>query len=343
MSAGSKKRGMPDISAVEHRLLPLKRFALAAALILLLWSAFLETSFFFSGFQEMLNNSVSALTLTLLLVMLIESSKFYLGAYAFRFMVQGWLKEGWSYRLAFLIVLPLCVAVYFGSIYLNVKGAPKVASFFTHKTQNIELEPLDSINRYYDQRQASLKAEKETAQTIRHRGKITYHATLLLTKLQDQAMSIELQRDSALARAQRRNERVLAQSVQSPRDWGKWLSKLGGYGETMTLFFLFFMEVYDKARQENNNVQTTTSPRKKRRQKKRQKRAAQPSPEMAGTRVWYNDKPYPPSRFRDWLAKVERRSKDSATASARQRNRHRYSEMQIAWNNYQRQSRFRAH
>ena len=224
MAVIQRKEGMAGKSAFEVRLLPLKRFALISTICLLIWSGFLETSFFFSGFESMLKNPIPAWMLTVLLVLILEGSKFFFGAFTFRFLVRGWLKEGWHYWLAFLLVLPLCVMVFSGSIYLSIKGAPEVVVFFTRETQPPELENLDNINQYFNERISKLEREKEQVLTIRQRGRVTYHATLLLTKLQDQANSVELQRDSALNRAHRKNVMALAQTNQDIQAWGTCFS-----------------------------------------------------------------------------------------------------------------------
>ncbi len=327
--------------SVESRLAPLKRFATIAIIALLIWSASLEAAFFYSGFVEMLGTQTMAITVTALLVLLLEGCKFYLGAFAFRFIVQGWLKEGWAYRMAFVIVLPLSIAVFAGSIFLNTKGAPQIAAFFTSHASKPDLVNLDSINAYYDGRQASLKVEKGNALTIKRKGKPTYQATLLLSQIQEQSNRIEIQRDSASARTQRQNAMLYSQSTTKAKDWGTWLSRFGGFGEGLTLFFLLFIEVYDKARQVSSGNQAT---KKKpastsRRQKNLQVKTTTQTQELVAAEVFYDNKSYPPSRFKDWLDKVEHRSRESATSSARFRNGQRHAEMLVSWNNYTSQAK----
>lgn len=326
---------------VESRLAPLKRFATLAVIALLIWSAALEFAFFYTGFVEMLGNTIVALTITMLLVLLLEAAKFYLGAFAFRFIVHGWLKEGWAYRLAFMIVLPLSIAVFVGSIFLNTKGAPQVATFFNSHTHKPDLVNLDTINIYFDNCQASLREEKENALNIKRKGKPTYQATLLLSQIQEQSNRIEIQRDSTLARAQRQNALILSQSNSKATDWGTWLSRFGGFGEGLTLFFLLFIEVYDKARQAQSNKQTTKKETTSSclRQKIRQFNTAIHAQKLVATGVLHENKSYLPSRFKDWLDKVEHRSRESATPSARLRNSQRHAEMLASWNSYMGQAK----
>ncbi|MCC6725552.1 MAG: hypothetical protein IT258_13675 [Saprospiraceae bacterium] len=321
---------------VESRLSPLKRFATLAVIALLIWSAALESAFFYTGFVEMFGNLPVVITVTTLLVLLLEGAKFYFGAFAFRFLVQGWLKEGWTYWMAFLIVIPLCIAVYFGSIYLNINGAPQIAVFFTSRTVKPALEILDATDAYYDARQATLAVEKENALSIKRKGKPTDQATVLLSQIQEQSNRIEIQRDSALARAQRQNTMLLSQSTSKTKEWGTWLSRFGGFGEGLTLFFLLFIEVYDKARQAPSEKQTTKRKpaNASHRQKIRQIDTANHAQELVAAGVWYENKSYPPSRFKDWLDKVEHRSRESATASARLRNSQRHAEMLASWDSY---------
>lgn len=328
--------------SVESRLAPLKRFSTLATIALLIWSAALESAFFYTGFADMLGSKTLAIAITGLLVILLESSKFYFGAFAFRFIVQGWLKEGWAYRLAFMIVLPLSIAVFAGSIFLNTKGSPQIAEFFTSQAPKPGHEAnLTSIDAYYDGRQATLALEKENALNIKRKGKPTYQATVLLSQIQEQSNRIEIQRDSALARAQRQYSTLLSLSNSKAKDWGTWLSRFGGFGEGLTLFFLLFIEVYDKARQAPPEKQTTKMKpaNASHRQKTRQIETVTQAQERIAAEVWHENKSYPPSRFKDWLDKVEHRSKESATASARLRNSQRHQEMLVSWNNFMSQAK----
>jgi hypothetical protein len=221
-------------------------------------------------------------------------------------------------------------------MYINIKGAPQIAAFFTSHAPKPGQASLTAIDAYYDSRQAALTLEKEKILNIKRKSNPTHQATLLFSQIQEQSNHIEIQRDSAMVRAQRQNVMLLSQSANKAKDWGTWLSRFGGFGEGLTLFFLLFIEVYDKARQAQSNKQTT---KKKpfgtsHRQKIRQLDTANHVQELVAVGVWYENKNYPPSRFKDWLDKVEYRSKESATASARLRNSQRHAEMLASWSSY---------
>jgi hypothetical protein len=314
--------------SMEVRLLPLKRFATGATLVLLLWSASLETAFFYAGFKQMLSSNLAAIVIALVLALLLESLKYFSGTFAFRFLVRRWLGDGWHYVLAFMVVLPLCIASFVGSIFLSIRGAPLVASFYSEQGSQLNLVNLDSINIYFDARQKQLTKEKEAAIQIKKRGRTTSQATLWLTQIQSQSNSIEVQRDTALTQAKRVNNLLLANKKGASKNWGTWLSRFGGYGEMLTLFFLFFVEVFNSAKLPVSPRQASTIVKSdKRGKRKRQVSSLRHPPDFVNDKLVYNGREYPLPRFLDWLKKVEQRASESATESARRRNQARHSEM----------------
>ena len=91
------------------------------------------------------------MTPIIIITSLVELGKYFLGSYTIRFMVQGWLKLGWNYILGFIIILPITIALYFGSIYMSINGAPMITSFISNQTQKGHTANIDSIQQVYNQ------------------------------------------------------------------------------------------------------------------------------------------------------------------------------------------------
>ncbi len=229
------------------RLKALKRFALVALSLLLLWSATTETLFLFSGFYS-ITNSLLFTTLGIgVLVVLLEGGKFFFGTFALLFITQGWLKDGILYILTFLVLLPTTVGLFWGSYYMSVNGAPDIAIFVKAQTSSIQLVNSDSINQVYDTRVSQLQTKIDSAQNIKWRGTTTKTATKLSIAFQNQINQVEQQRQASLLSAVNTNTKTLEKMYKHTNNWGTWLSRFSGYGEILTIIFLLFLELYDRA------------------------------------------------------------------------------------------------
>ena len=229
------------------RLKGLRRFVMLGLGLLLLWSASTESLFLFSGFYEMSSSLALSILGVFLVVALLEGGKFFFGSYLLLFLTQGWIKDGWLYRLTFIVLIPICIGLYWGSYYLSVNGAPQIADFIHTNTKQLELVDTDSITQYYDQRIAALQKEISTTKDIKWKGTTTNTATKLALEFQAQVNELEVQKKSDLETANTNNNKRLQKDENKNVNWGLWLSKFGGYGELLTIVFLLFIELYDRA------------------------------------------------------------------------------------------------
>lgn len=237
----------PPEPSFKNRLAPLQRFIGVLIVFLLLWSALTECIFLFSGFLNITNAQNVSTVMTILFIFVLESCKFFLGKYCFRFITHAWLKDGGQYILAFSIVLPITVGVFYASIFLSVNGAPQVVEFAKNQTKIEFIVNKDSIDNKYDKMLVRVEADKESAKNTTWRGVTTTKATLLLQKYEDRIIDIELQRKQAINAAFSQKQEVEKLFSNDSEYWGIWFARFGGYGEALTLFFIFFMETYRRA------------------------------------------------------------------------------------------------
>ncbi len=233
--------------SLNKRLYPIHQFASAGLILFLIISALTEILFIYSLTFSTFHHHYLALGISIVGTTCLEIFKFHSGHFFFRFIVQGWLKDGILYIICFIIFGLFCISIFGLSFYLSVNGAPKIVSFYAEQTANIELIDVDSIQLKFDQKITPLLKDKKEAGNIKWKGTTTQHATKLSSKIQDQINAIELQRDSAISRANKENDSKNKKFDSIIKDNGNWLSGFGGISEVFTLLLLLFLEVYDKA------------------------------------------------------------------------------------------------
>lgn len=229
------------------RLKSLKQFARIAVFLLLFWSATTESLFLYSGFYEITSSICTTVLGVLLIVVLLEGGKYFFGTFAILFLTQGWIKDGALYILTYIVLLPTTIGLFYGSYYMSVMGAPKIAQFVKSQTSTPQLINTDSINKIYDARIVLLQGKIDSTQNIKWKGVTTKTATKLAIAFQDQIIQLENQRKNSLKIAQKTNEKQAKNEISSTALWGRWLSRFGGTSEFLTIVFLLFLELYDRA------------------------------------------------------------------------------------------------
>lgn len=232
---------------IVDRLYPFKIFCVVLLVLALLWSATTEFIFLTAVFSKMWSSTILTIGLTVLILLILELSKYFLGTYFFKYLTHGWLREGHYYQTSFLVILIASAAIYYGSFFLSVNGARVSARFTYLQSHELGLIDTDSINRAYDRKLAVVQQNIEKAQNTTWKGITTRSATELIGQYQEQIVQFETQRDSSLAKAERLNTAVIGDSQGEIDITGYWLARFGGAGELLTLVCLFLLESYYRA------------------------------------------------------------------------------------------------
>ena len=209
----------------RHRLKGLKQFAIVSILLLLSWSATTESLFLFSGFYETTSSLYASFLGVALIVILLEGGKLFFGTFTLLFLTQGWIKDGALYILTFIVLLPTSIGIFYGSYYMSVNGAPKIAKFVKTQTSTPPLIDIDSIHQNYDARIYPLQSKIDSSQNIKWKGVTTKTATKLSIAFQDQINQLEKHRENAILNASKMNQETLSKRQNSTESWGTWLSR----------------------------------------------------------------------------------------------------------------------
>ncbi len=309
---------------IFSELKPLYHFISFSTILLLIWSATTGSIFIYAGFENISQKWEYALPPTLLVVLFLETSKYYLGTYTFKFIFNGWLKRLGQHTFIFLIILPLSVVIFYSSFYLSRNGAPMISEFIAKK--NITLPPVkrDSINEYYDVKLNAIALKIEEAQNTKWNGITTKHGANLAIELQKQANAIEEQKRKNLELAIRSHSLELDELATDTQTWGDWLAKFGGLGELLTLLFLAFKQSFNRGISNNSS------------QSKDNESLDHDVDEKPSNckEIHFNGKSYSITQFKDRMNKTRKRAESSKTEKARKRNNDRYEEMTSIWNDY---------
>jgi len=319
-----KKPPKVDRQSFRYRLRPFYYFTNILIVLLLLWSGLTESLLLWSGFWEVTEHWWVTLLFTALLVLLIEITKYFTGTYFFKMLSHGWLREGKSYRLAFIMLLPMTIGVYFASVYLSVKGAPQVIAFIKSEPKAVDLVNLDSIHQQFNRQIGQVQADKENAKQTTWRGITTQAATELLHKYEDRIARLEAEKQNAILAAEWQNAGQQSNNQKDIAYWGSWLQRFGGFGECITLLLLYFTQIYLYSIYQEDAVflpEVETKPRRKR-------KFTLEDP------IEYEGKSYKAYILLDWMNKAKHRANHNKTAKSRTFNRKRYQSLKHLLDNY---------
>jgi hypothetical protein len=199
------------------------------------------------------------LLFTVVLVLLIETLKFFTGKGA----VDDWQADafikGGVHRVMFLAKVAGFVVISLFSYKLSTEGANMATHTITASTRPPTLINKDSINALYDARLAPIQANIESYRKTTWKGSITRDALAGMKAEGKQVEQIENDRRMALAMAMQQDSTTTAQWSASTAETGNFFTVFAGIGELVCLLAIIFMGVYDQgAMAEANTVQQAT-------------------------------------------------------------------------------------
>lgn len=211
-----------------------------------LYSIFTEGSFLYSHFSESFTSSYLAMFVTALLVIAIESGKFWFGKEFFDDAFDGQYQLGRYYLASFFIKLVGFILFLGGSAYLSIKGSPTVASFYIEKSRPLELVDIAAIDTDYDGRIAAIAQTEEAGKAMTWKGKVVSDGRDLLKSAQEQKNLLEQQRIAAKDDARLENDRRRTDYQTREEKSGGWFTNFAGIGEIITFCILLFLGNYEK-------------------------------------------------------------------------------------------------
>jgi len=238
----TKQNNMSAQHTLKQRLRPLVLFIRIMVVVLLTWSAGNGFLFVSAALQEFTDSQWYAVAGGLAFAVLFEAGKYFFGAFTLRALIRCWWREGFLYRFALILLIPISVAWFAGSYWLSTQGgmeglrlqftkpAPEIRKETLPAQSNADLETLrmarDSVYQ-----QALLRSAPRTA-------------TRLFMAFQSEISRMETRH----AEAQQQEKVEAAQRGQELKTRLEtvlnWLSYLGGWSELLTLLLLVFLEMY---------------------------------------------------------------------------------------------------
>ena len=110
-------------TTVRQRLRPLVLFSRVLVLVLLTWSAGNGILFASAALRELMDNQWYAMAGGLAFVVLFEAGKYFFGTYTLRMLIRRWWREGFLYRFALVMLIPITAAWFAGSYWLSTHGS----------------------------------------------------------------------------------------------------------------------------------------------------------------------------------------------------------------------------
>lgn len=212
-----------------------------------IFSACTEGGHVYIRMKTSMGDGAMPLIITLLLVLLIEGLKFFLGKGAVDDIQAGVFSEGGSFLAAFALKVMGFIAVLSYSIFLSVQGAPEVSAYLrTHFTpvENTYLD-TDEIRARYETELQPHRENIATYQNTTWKGKIVSEARKMILAEQAMMASIEQRRAEELSKATQENEARKQQYDERTAANGSWAMSFAGLGEVVCIFCLIFIGIYD--------------------------------------------------------------------------------------------------
>jgi len=185
--------------------------------------------------------------MTAIIIIFLEVAKYFSADSVMDAVRDGIFSKPRPHRNAFFVVLSLMVLSYSISVFLDWKGAPIAAEYFKAKTDPIkgQLVSTDSINAYYDSRVAAETQVIADAKRMTWKGRVVERGQKLINKAQDTKITIEEQRQAALAAADAENGLIRTDYEEKATNAGFWFQNLVGLGIAVQFLSMFFISVYN--------------------------------------------------------------------------------------------------
>jgi|GEM_PF-5943819 len=228
------------------------------------FSALTEGGHVYLRTKESLGLGILPWAITILVVILVEAPKFFLGKGAVDDIQAGVFSDRGP-RLALFIVKVLgFIAVMAFSINLSIQGAPVINQEFRkhYKPLAAEYINVDSINANYDDQVAIHRVNIANYEKTTWKGKIVGDARKMIMKEQGLIEGLEARRSEDLSRTQAENDQIRKDHEAKTAENGQWAMGFAGFGEVLCLFCLVLIGIYDNGikGQAKTEGQTLPSP-----------------------------------------------------------------------------------
>ena len=248
LSEEEKLKAEVEKKSFAERMKPMRNGIIYFMLPLtIIWSVATEISFLGTEFYNMTNSLFWTAIGTTLLVSLVELSKLLVGTAFFKFLTNGWLKDGGYYQIYFVPTLIWALLAYGGSVFMSINGAPSISKNISSYTNEIDLINLDSINQHFNARLLPYQDIIEHSKNTKWKGSITRDAMKSINKNTEIIESLETQRISAIQQAETENKERQSETASDVSEWGLWLKGFGGVGEGIQVLCLLMLSIYNRA------------------------------------------------------------------------------------------------
>lgn len=199
--------------------------------------------------RAMLGDGWIPVAVTIILVVMIESLKYFLGKGTVDDLQANPFSEGGASLAAFSVKALGFMAIMTFSVMLSVQGAGVMNDYFRKTVQPVTSEAgyqdEAAILARYDQELLPHRDNIRQYQTIKWKGTITVDARRMIRAEQQQIDKIIAARDIELARARDNNDEMKSTWAADTEENHSYAMGFAGLGEAICLFCLIFIGVYD--------------------------------------------------------------------------------------------------
>jgi len=214
-----------------------------------IFSALTEGGHIFLRAKAALGEGLAPWIVTVILVLLIELLKFFLGKGAVDDLQANPFSQGGSTLAAFFVKALGFIGIMAFSITLSVQGAEVINNYMRKNYQPVSVDPSyvdeNAIIARYEQELLPHRTNIQQYQNIRWKGTITVDARRMIRKEQDQVDKILAARDAELARVRANNDELKGEWKQETEANGNYAMGFAGVGEVICLLAIIFIGVYD--------------------------------------------------------------------------------------------------
>jgi len=213
------------------------------------FSALTEGGHIYLRSKAALGEGIAATVVTAILVVLIETLKFFLGKGSVDDLQANPFSQGGSVLAAFFVKVLGFVAVMAFSVSLSVKGAGVMNDYMRKHYQPVtqEADYVDeaAIIARYDQELLPHRQNIQQYQQIRWKGTITVDARRMISSEQAQIDKILAARDVEIARVRANNDDLKGAWKAETEENHGYAMTFAGVGEVICLLALIFIGIYD--------------------------------------------------------------------------------------------------
>lgn len=231
-----------------------------------IFSALTEGGHILIRAQAALGDGKAAWAVTTLLVLLIETLKFFLGKGTVDDIQANPFSQGGATLAMFFVKVAGFVGIMALSVNLSVTGAGLINETIRKKshpvTSEIGYTDEAAIIARYDEELKPHRTNIQEYQSIRWKGTITVAAQRMIRAEQAQIDKIIAARDVELQRARQNNDSMKEEWVATTADNSNYAMGFAGVGEAIALLALIFIGIYDDGikREAVNKPQPTLNP-----------------------------------------------------------------------------------